>query len=143
MCSDDILPIKLFLNLLGNSILVASIVYSLMILLSYVRTAADSSKKRVIRSFFVLTLAFLPYMVLDMKIERMPYISRHFPYGIFSVPLFLLVSSVLALYYGYNEFKVLFLADKSMDKVTTSEELKKSKNEDKEDFYITYNIIKR
>lgn len=131
-----ILPIKFFFNTLGNMALVASIVYSLIALSMYAKTGIDSDKRKIIMNFFTLTLVFLPYMVLDMKIERLPGIGRYFPYGIFSVPMFLLVSSILALYYGYREFKALFLAAQNEDKASVSKE-------GKEGFYIAYNITKR
>lgn len=133
-------------SIVGNSILIVAIVYSLVILVGYSKSGIDSEKSKMIRRFFLLTLLFLPYMLLDMRIENISGIGQHFPYGIFSVPMFLVALSVMVLYYGYKEFKTLFINEKSEDKIQTNRELKEDINgapSNIEKFYDTYNITKR
>lgn len=136
--------IRPFLVITGNVVLVVSISYSLLVLSGYARDRAHDGKDKIIRRYLILTLLFLPYMILDMRIERIKGLGEKFPYGIFSVPIFLLAVSCLTLYYGYKEFKEIITTNKNEeDKPSDVMGLEENKEKNKKDFYEAYNITKR
>ncbi|MCX7708720.1 MAG: helix-turn-helix transcriptional regulator [Clostridia bacterium] len=106
--------------LVFNGILIGTVVYAGWVVQKNAGTLQDSTKRDIIKRFKVLTLTGIPFILLDMVVEKMPVVGSYFPYGIFAVPTFYLLWNSLTLYYAFKYF--------DSDKFS-SEELKNNTSE--------------
>ncbi|MCX7773044.1 MAG: helix-turn-helix transcriptional regulator [Clostridia bacterium] len=103
----ELVPLKLIFVAMASMSLLAS--FSYMLIQAYrLKTSTTADKLAFVRAFTRLMIVFIPYLLLDIFIEKMPVIGPHFPYGILSVPLFFLSLNGLIVLYGYKTFKGYF-----------------------------------
>ncbi len=86
-----------------------SIFYTVAITIKHLN-GMDSQKRKVLKSYIILTLVFAPLIFLDMRVERIVTIASFFPYGILSFPLFYLFWNSLSLFWGLKSLPELFSA---------------------------------
>jgi DNA-binding CsgD family transcriptional regulator len=107
----------LYYILMSNSLMVGfsglslsvSIFYAVAITIKHLNET-DSRKKKVLKSFIILTLVLTPFIFLDMRVEKIEPIASLFPYGILSFPLFYLFWNILSLFWGFKSLPELFSA---------------------------------
>ncbi len=94
---------KYYLISIGSLALLLSVLYTLILVYCRLKDL-DAGKKRIVKAFTLLSVIFLPYLSLDIVIERIPGIGPAFPYGILSLPLFYAIWNLISIYFGYREF---------------------------------------
>jgi len=98
-------PYKNLMNILSSSILFLVIFYSLIFMYLNYKYIKTEYKKRALKTFLIITVLFAPYMYLDTKSEQISFLSKSFPYGLLSLPLFYMLWNLLSIYFAVKYFK--------------------------------------
>ncbi|RII34352.1 LuxR family transcriptional regulator [Clostridium chromiireducens] len=96
---------KNLMNILSSSILFLVIFYALAFICLNYKYLKNDYKKRVLKSFLTITILFFPYMYLDTRSEQILILSRIFPYGLLSLPLFYMLWNLLSIYFIAKYYK--------------------------------------
>lgn len=98
-----VLPWSSIILRISNVVLLVSVSYSVILTFNQLKKLS-TYKRNLIKIFVLLTVIALPFLFLDIFIERIPGIGSSFPYGILSFPLYYAVWNMFSLYFGYQEF---------------------------------------
>ena len=114
------LPWPFIILTVSNLALLISVIYTVTIGIKYLKTLSDK-RRRILKVFLTVMCLFIPYLFLDIKIESLPGIGRHFPYGILSLPLFYIILNSISLYIGVKEWtKSSIIEEKLQDAPTAN-----------------------
>lgn len=119
---------KKLLTLLASSLLFLVIIYCIVFLVIRFNTIKETSIKRALKLFTLITILFLPYMYLDTRAEHIEVLNRLFPYGLLSVPIFYMLWNLVSIYLGVKWMKAYGKVSDIMSH---------------EDFFERFNITKR
>lgn len=128
-----LLPVLIF-----NVIMIGSISYSLVLARkNYARL--DSKKKEIVKRFMLITYICVPYITLDLFIEKLPHVGGYFTYGILSVPTFYLLWNCLTLYFTFKLMHPLNIGNHTHE----TERMEVHEAEDIDAFVQKYGITAR
>lgn len=100
-----ITPYKNLMNIVSSSILFLIIFYSVFFIYVNYKYIKNENLKRVLKIFLIITILFFPYMYLDTRSEQILILSRLFPYGLLSLPIFYMLWNLLSLYFAVKYLK--------------------------------------
>lgn len=103
----ELTSLKIFTIAAGSAGLLSAFAYTLVVLAKKYKEAS-AQKKKIVKGVTILLYIFIPLMILDIFIEKIPGIGQHFPYGILSVPLFYISLNALLISHGFKPFISLF-----------------------------------
>ena len=132
-------PYKNLMNILSSSILFLVIFYSLIFMYLNYKYIKTEYKKRALKTFLIITVLFAPYMYLDTKSEQISFLSKSFPYGLLSLPLFYMLWNLLSMYFAVKYFKDAI--DESHD-LNSQKDIVEVQNKQTE-FFEKFNITNR
>ena len=134
-----ITPYKNLMNILSSSILFLVIFYALVFMCLNYKDIKTKYKKRVLKIFLTITILFFPYMYLDARSEQIPILSKLFPYGLLSLPIFYMLWNLLSMYFAVKYFKDAI--DESHD-LNSQKDIVEVQNKQTE-FFEKFNITNR
>jgi len=132
-----ITPYKNLMNILSSSILFLVIFYALVFMCLNYKDIKTKYKKRVLKIFLTITILFLPYMYLDARSEQIPILSKLFPYGLLSLPIFYMLWNLLSMYFAVKYFKYVIYESNDLNSQKDIEEVQNKQTEFFEKFNIT------
>ncbi|HEX9026182.1 MAG TPA: helix-turn-helix transcriptional regulator [Clostridium sp.] len=132
-------PYKKLMNILSSSILFLDIFYALVFIYLNYKYVKTEYKKRVLKTFLIITVLFFPYMYLDTKSEQISFLSKLFPYGLLSLPLFYMLWNLLSMYFAVKYFKYVIYESNDLNSQKDIEEVQNKQT----DFFEKFNITNR
>lgn len=73
------------------------ILYQFIFIFAHLRKIVDRDLKRIIHWFIIISSIFLPFLLLDSVLYHPLGLDKIFPYGLFSVPVYLIALSVISI----------------------------------------------
>jgi hypothetical protein len=98
-----VLPWPSMVISISNLALMISIVYTVFLTIHHLKDLS-SYKRNIVNVFALLTIIALPFIFLDIILERIPGIGVDFPYGILALPVYYAAWNAFSLYFGFHEF---------------------------------------
>lgn len=132
-----ITPYKNLMNILSSSILFLVIFYALIFMCLNYKYIKNEYKKRTLKTFLIITILFAPYMYLDTKSEHISFLSKSFPYGLLSLPLFYMLWNLLSIYFVVKYFKSVIDKSHNLNSKKYIAEVQNKQTEFFEKFNIT------
>lgn len=123
-------PYRFVIIGLDNICLLISVLYIIIKGVKYFNESEDE-KKKIVKVYLILSVIALPFVFLDIFIERIPFIGAYFPLGIMALPIYYSVWNVFSLKFGFNKFGSLLYSDEKFQPVLNTN----PENEDELDIF--------
>ncbi len=98
------LPYKVTVLTVISTIVFLNLLYCVCLGAVHLKTVKRPEVKAVMKTFLLVFGLWIPFEILESKVEQVEVLRRTFPYGLLAVPLFYLVWNILSLYFGYKYF---------------------------------------